>query len=218
MRRLGDSGSKERAAGKEAHLDFCSVIVRRGRPSRPVSSAGRWRFAWRGPVRPTTGPVPTFRHFREKRTTASASWMALTPPACLDRPTEGARGTPVDSLFPWTHAHRCARAALSAVPVAPSRFPKRAGNKHPNSSFLIMEFCCKEKRDSNPTGSGGNAAGGSLRGKAQPSSRRADCPRGQTDTHFFFKTETFRPPLTSTLRFPKFVCLFSLISGDIFFA
>lgn len=59
-------------------------------------------------------------------------------------------------------AHVRARDALSAVlVVVTSRFPKRAGNKHPNSSFLRMEFRCKEKRDSNPvTGSGGKGAWG----------------------------------------------------------
>lgn len=36
-----------------------------------------------------------------------------------------------------------------AVWVVTCRFPKRAGNNHPNSSFANTEFGCEEKRDSN---------------------------------------------------------------------
>lgn len=59
----------------------------------------------------------------------------------------------------WTCVCKCVRDSPSAVLVITSRFPKkRAGNKHPDSSFIKMEFCCKGKGDSNPSGSGGKAA------------------------------------------------------------
>lgn len=95
----GDSGSEERAAGKEAHLDFAVS-------SGPASSAGRAGTspgvaeAVAGPGgSPATGhwSTPTFRHFRGKLMTAlvsgtvSAFPTAWTPLACLGgRQTEGA--------------------------------------------------------------------------------------------------------------------------------
>ena len=118
-------------------------------------------WPWRGPVRLTTGPpLPSGTSEKNERQPRRRGWCRLPLPVWTGqqkgrrgpRPTCCFRGRMRTSVRP--------RDALSAVLVVTSRFPKRAGNKHPSSSFLRMEFCCKEKRDSNPTGSGGKAAWG----------------------------------------------------------
>lgn len=148
-------------------------------------------WPWRGPVRPTTGPVPTFRHFREKQTTASASWMASTPLACLDRPTEGAQGTPADSLFPWTHAYTCAREMRFQLPWLLSPLASQKEQEINIQIHLSSEWSFAAKKNVTQTllqDLEVKAPGEPLRGNAQPSSRSALTARGAklTRTFFFF--------------------------------
>lgn len=152
------------APGKEARLDFCSLTIPRGRPSRPAMSAGPLALCLAWPRRrggPGQGPLPTFRHFREKQMTASVSRMlssfstALTPLACPERPPqpEGTPGGTPSRLVASVDA--CD--SPSAVLVLTSHFPKR---KEINIQIHLSSkwsFAAK-KESSSSRGPGGNAA------------------------------------------------------------
>lgn len=184
----GDSGSRERTAlGKEARLDFCSLTVPRGRPSRPVMSAGPRRRGHGGPVGPSHGPLPTFRHFREKQMTASVSQMssssstALTPLACPERPPQPEGDPHAGAGGP---GHRVVSVdacdSPSAVLLLTSHFPKR---KEINIQIHLSSkwsFAAKKKKSySSFRGSGGKAAWRYVRGNAERGSARSGLPEGQ---------------------------------------
>lgn len=134
------------------------------RPARGRRRAARLAWPRRGPAGPHLRPIPTFRHFREKLNdslvsrTASSSSTLSTPLACPARPLhrEWARGAGAlaASLSPWTCV--CVRVCVrervymgfsfSCLGCRLSFPQKRAGKKRWNSSFIKMEFCCKEKR------------------------------------------------------------------------
>lgn len=158
-------GGEQRLQGADcvregSTLDFCSLTMPHGRPSRPAWSAGLLALClawpWQGPAGPNRGPIPTFRHFREKLMTASVPWTSSSstgpaPLACPERPLEQRR--------PWLPSclHGCVYWSLLQLSgLQPLVFQNR--NKYPDSSFIKMEFCCKEKCYPNSTGSGGKAA------------------------------------------------------------
>lgn len=155
----GGSGSRGAGCGEGSTSGFCSLIW------TSVKCGARWHVAWRGRGRggarllPGHRPAPTFRHFREKLTTAwvsrrASSFPTVRTPLACPRGRQRTQGTLADG-------RACATVCVTLLQLSwlsPLASQKRAGNKHPNSPFIKMELCCKGKRDSNPTGSGGKAA------------------------------------------------------------
>lgn len=117
---VGRRGSEERAAsGKEAHLDFCSLITPRGRPSWLAGTGCGAAGALTDEAVAEAGgdQSPTLAHSylqalqRKKRTTDSvSSAFVLNRVDSPWRPIE-------DPAFPWMRvclcAHVCVRDSLS---------------------------------------------------------------------------------------------------------
>lgn len=107
------------AAGQEAHLDFCSLVVAlEAFPASVKCGALALCLAW--PLRAQWAGPPAHLSFQALQRKANESLGVVdgvvllqslstvsTPLACPERPTEGAQGTLAGLLFPWTCVQVC---------------------------------------------------------------------------------------------------------------
>lgn len=160
---MGTSGSGERtAAGKEAHWilqsdrssawkAFLASVECRAAGSLPGVAVGGHSDG------PHQRSIPTFRHFREKLTTASVPWTSRlsssstatsTPLDCPERLrwTEEMQAALAALLAPWMHV----LGSPSAVYTVTSRFPEKEINVQihlsPKWSFAAKKKCRPNSR------------------------------------------------------------------------
>lgn len=160
---MGTSGSGERtAAGKEAHWilqsdrssawkAFLASVECRAAGSLPGVAVGGHSDG------PHQRSIPTFRHFREKLTTASVPWTSRltssstatsTPLDCPERLrwTEEMQAALAALLAPWMHV----LGSPSAVYTGTSRFPEKEINVQihlsPKWSFAAKKKCRPNSR------------------------------------------------------------------------
>lgn len=142
-------GQRLRGAGcwEGSTSGFCSLLW------TSVKCGARWHVAWRGRGRsgarwlPGHRPTPTFRHFREKRMTASVSWTASSFPtvwtrlAC-PRGRQGAQGT-------LANGHACASVCVTLLQLSwssPLGSPKKEQEINiPIRLSSKWSFAAKEK-------------------------------------------------------------------------
>lgn len=154
--RWGSGPAGRAAAGRGAQVDFCS----KSSVWKAFLASSECRAAGALPGMVVAGPIwsqplaHSYLQALQRKTNDSLGIMDgvfildRVDSPCLPREATANRkgaGDPGHLLFPWTSV--CG--SPSAVLVATSRFPKRNGNKYPNSSFINMEFCCKGKSYSN---------------------------------------------------------------------